>query len=482
MDPGAYSPEMNQLAAQAKHTFQTTAKTGHSMFGSKVARTMKVELLGGDEVTPGPDTYHPDKATASNKIAMAAMSDKEKMPSSSFKSAGRKLTKVPQQDQPGPGAYSPDPDAIYNALPGASMKSNLISKTGRDHSLGGMDISSVQQTATLSITGPGSYNSHQTGSIAHSSSTKQMRMSKVAASASPGAGSLGFDSRSPARKLPHEAVVKSQTPGPSAYNPEASADVANEAKKTFNAKSKTGSSAFGAQEKLGYNPIDGRNLLASNGGDPGAYSPIATREIAHAAQKTFQTTYQAGKGAFGSTPASMTKRVMKLDILGGDEVTPGPDTYHPDKATASNKIAMAAMSDKEKMPSSSFKSAGRKLTKVPQQDQPGPGAYSPDPDAIYNALPGASMKSNLISKTGRDHWIGAKDIQFTMETATSAITGPGSYIPRVTNDGELSTLEARVSDKAMRGWSNYFTSDSIREMFTSLVSNDMTKALWKGHS
>ena len=116
MDPGAYSPEMNQLATQAKHTFQTTAKTGHSMFGSKVARTMKVELLGGDEVTPGPDTYHPDKATASNKIAMAAMSDKEKMPSSSFKSAGRKLTKVPQQDQPGPGAYSPDPDAIYNAL------------------------------------------------------------------------------------------------------------------------------------------------------------------------------------------------------------------------------------------------------------------------------------------------------------------------------------------------------------------------------
>ena len=35
--------------------------------------------------------------------------------------------------------------------------------------------------------------------------------------------------------------------------------------------------------------------------------------------------------------------------------------------------------------------------------------------------------------------------------------------------------------KADRGWSNYFTSDSIREMFTALVADDRTNALWTGH-
>ena len=87
---------------------------------------------------------------------------------------------------------------------------------------------------------------------------------------------------------------------------------------------------------------------------------------------------------------------MQLDI---GEDTPGPDAYNADKATASSKIAMAAMDERERMPSSSFRSAGRKGTQVPQQDQPGPGAYSPNLEAVTEALPGANMRSNIIPKS-----------------------------------------------------------------------------------
>ena len=334
------------------------------------------------------------------------------------------------------------------------------------------------QNATSPITGPGSYDSHAVLSIAKEARKKFERMSRAAAvQVEPGHGSLGFDSKSPSRKLPHEATIDAQVPGPSAYNPEVAAS-----KKTFNTKSKSGASAFGTLEKLGYNAKDGRNLVISTSGDPGAYTPNEKRELAYDAKKTFQAAYKNGKGAFGSTPSSMTKREMQMDLLGGnDDITPGPDTYNVDQATATDKIAMAAMSGKEKMPSSSFRSASRKGLKTAHSDQPGPGAYSPDPDATYDALPGASMKSNLISKTGRDHYLGAMDISATMQNATSPITGPGSYIPRVTNDGEPNTLEERVLLKADRGWSNYFTSDSIREMFTALVADDRTNALWTGH-
>ena len=201
-------------------------------------------------------------------------------------------------------------------------------------------------------------------------------------------------------------------------------------------------------------------------------------QLAAEAKHTFHSASKTGHSRFGSKVA----RTLKMDLLGGnDDITPGPDTYNVDQATATDKIAMAAMSGKEKMPSSSFRSASRKGLKTAHSDQPGPGAYSPDPDATYDALPGASMKSNLISKTGRDHYLGAMDISATMQNATSPITGPGSYIPRVTNDGEPNTLEERVLLKADRGWSNYFTSDSIREMFTAFVADDRTNALWTGH-
>ena len=477
-DPGQYSPELNQLAAQAKESFQVSSKTGHNFFGSKMPRVMKLEM--GEE-TPGPDTYNADKATASNKIAMSAMTDKEKMPSSAFRSAGRKTTKVPQQDQPGPGAYNPNPEATMEALPGASMRSNIVPKSGREISLGGSDVDGNVQNATSAITGPGSYDNHTAHSISRGARKKFERMSRSAATEVPGTGALGFDSRAAARDLPHEKPlekVHSKTPGPGVYNPEASVEVANEAKKTFNAKAKHGSSGFLTTAPLGLNARDGRDMQANDAGDPGTYNPNANRVLAHDAKKTFQTSYKAGKGAFGSTHTSMTKRVMQLDIMGEGE-TPGPDAYNADKATASTKIAMSAMDEREKMPSSAFRSAGRKTTKVPQQDQPGPGAYNPNPEATMEALPGASMRSNIVPKSGREISLGGSDVDSNVQNATSAITGPGSYDPRSTNDGERNTIEARVEVKAETGWSAYFISDSIREMFTSLISDDITKRLWQ---
>ena len=72
----------------------------------------------------------------------------------------------------------------------------------------------------------------------------------------------------------------------------------------------------------------------------------------------------------------------------------------------------------------------------------------------------------------------AEDPSF--RTGTEVLVGPGSYFPVTCIDGELDTIENRMLYKAERGASHGFVSDSIREMFTSLVSNDFTKAIWKG--
>ena len=356
------------------------------------------------------------------------------------------------------------------------MRSNIIPKSGRNVWVGASDVTASLIDATSPITGPGSYESHVSNSIAKEARKKFERMSRASAVEVPGQGSLGFNSRAAARELPHEHDRKQNVPGPGVYNPELSGELAAEAKQTFNTKMKAGTSGFATHVVRGTNPKDGRDLVPNDGGDPGSYNPNVMRELAAQAKKTFQSAFKGGRGAFGSTQTSMTKRTMQLDI---GEDTPGPDAYNADKATASSKIAMAAMDERERMPSSSFRSAGRKGTRVPQQDQPGPGAYSPNLEAVTEALPGANMRSNIIPKSGRNIYMGGSDIASSISNATSPITGPGSYDPRTTNNGELSTLEEKVFAEADRGWGSNFSSDTTREMFTALISDDATRPLWQ---
>ena len=64
-------------------------------------------------------------------------------------------------------------------------------------------------------------------------------------------------------------------------------------------------------------------------------------------------------------------------------------------------------------------------------------------------LPGANMASNILSKTGRDHRFTAESLgHFGMMTGPEV--GPGTYNPRVTNDGEFDTIEGRVQVVVVR--------------------------------
>jgi hypothetical protein len=133
---------------------------------------------------------------------------------------------------------------------------------------------------------------------------------------------------------------------------------------------------------------------------------------------------------------------------------------------------MAAMEEREKMPSSAFRSAGRKGMVIPNQDEPGPGAYDPNPEVTQNAQPGGSMRSNIVSKTGREVSVGGADVDMLVQRATSTMVGPTSYFPH-----EATTIKASSEKKARRGWGVHFMSDSVRDMFTALIRNDHTATL-----
>ena len=478
-DPGQYNVEMNQIAAKSKASFQVSSKAGKSSFGSNVPRETQLsatEVINKDGPTPSPDAYNIDRVPVNAKAAMATITDSENMPMSAFKSTTRKYAPTPQKDQPGPGTYNPNDAAITAQLPGANMKSNPMSRTGRDSTVGGADVDALAAGATSALVGPGAYeNEHR--SIGTEARKKFERMSRKASStAAETRDGIGFNQRQPARDLPFEKPIKkhaSNQPGPGSFNPEASKEVAAEAKQTFNTKMKAGTSGFASGTKLakleGANRKDGRNLEFESLGDPGAYNPNPTSGLAVDAKKTFQVTYKSGKGAFGSTPNSLTKRVLKLDILGADqkgEGTPGPDVYNIDKVPVNAKAAMATITDSENMPMSAFKSTTQKYAPTPQGDQPGPGQYNPNDDAITPALPGANMNANPMSRTGRDTLAMCDPMA---NQPTEVIVGPGTYFPTTTNDGELNSIDIRATVKAERGWGFAYMSDTIREMWTGFA-------------
>ena len=93
-------------------------------------------------------------------------------------------------------------------------------------------------------------------------------------------------------------------------------------------------------------------------GDPGAYDPDRTRDLAAAATNTFGRSNRAGSGGFGSASA----REMKLDVTGED--TPGPGTYRSKKE----------LSEGPHMPSAAFRSSSAQRGKERNSSTPGAGS------------------------------------------------------------------------------------------------------------
>ena len=97
-------------------------------------------------------------------------------------------------------------------------------------------------------------------------------------------------------------------------------------------------------------------------GDPGAYNPAASGNLASAATNSFGRSNKTGSGAFGASSA----REMKLDIMGED--TPGPGSYSSKKD----------LSESTSMPSSAFRSSSAQRMKSTHSATPGAGAYNPN--------------------------------------------------------------------------------------------------------
>jgi hypothetical protein len=391
------------------------------------------------------------------------------MKSSSFASTSAQRGKfaLPQQSNPGAGAYSP---AYSATMPEVG---NLVSKTGREHKFPSDNLDGVgNDSSTQPHVGPGSYNSHAHKTISKSDSTKVSKQSKAAAASTPGAGALGFGSKYSQRELPHEefhgkASEAEATPGPGQYEPrvtELGSGLTSDAatKESFNTQAKLGKQQFMSQSTRAADTSPDKT--GSSSGDLNAYNPNVNREIAYDAKRTFQTGAKVGKANFGGTEKRtllMSNQVTKIPSqgwTGSIEDTPGPAAYDSLVDEKGREHSMHKQSGAEKMKSSSFASTSAQRGKfaLPQQSNPGAGAYSP----AYSAM--MPEVGNLVSKTGRDHHFPSDNLDGVgNDSSTQPHVGPGSYNSHLakTISYDLELLHGELPHAS-------FISESFRTIYT----------------
>jgi len=265
----------------------------------------------------------------------------------------------------------------------------------------------TEKTSTDMGVGPGTYESHTDQSLAQSVAKSVERMSR---------SNPGFGSRQPARELPYQKE-QADMPGPGAYDGQ-----------KFKAPDGHASAFKSGSQRL---------QVEEPTGDPGAYDPHATRDLAASAQNSFGRSNRAGSGGFGAASA----REMKLDIMGED--TPGPGTYRGKKE----------LSEGSQMPSSAFRSSSAQRGKERNNATPGAGSYDPHLEAVEPGMQngGAGMRSK------------AQRFQ-TEKTSTDMGVGPGSYENDQLNNGNRASIRSRVIDSINGGTSASFRSDTVRQM------------------
>ena len=118
--------------------------------------------------------------------------------------------------------------------------------------------------------------------------------------------------------------MRNNTPGPGSYNAALSARDYGGAASAFKSES----------QRLQVEDADV--------GDPGAYDPYASGDIATTSRRSYNRSAKGGRNGFGAQSA----RAMKVDIFG--ENTPGPGQYDSKRPQEDTRNSM---------PSSSFKSS-----------------------------------------------------------------------------------------------------------------------------
>lgn len=192
-DPGAYDPFTGDtISARVSFSHNKLNRP----FSAMSARALQLDVYG--EGVPGPGTYR----SADAKMGLMAEIDDNR---SVFKSGTPQRPPPAMQNVPGPNVYSPNHASIEpnKRDSGASMRSVSSRFRRADH-----PDSTCSQSMTEESVGPGSYNSHEHGTILLTSARSLVRSSKLRPA---------FGTVCPQRELPHE---KSTTPGPGAYQPE----------------------------------------------------------------------------------------------------------------------------------------------------------------------------------------------------------------------------------------------------------------------
>merc|ERR1719424_2442197 len=188
------------------------------------------------EDTPGPGSYKGGTNDFGRELF-------QKGPSSSFRSSSAQRAKGKSADTPGAGSYDPRMSAVEpsSSNSGAGMRSKA------------QRFQQEKQTTDGGV-GPGTYESQGDRSLAASVAKSVERMSR---------SNPGFGSRQPARELPYQKE-QADMPGPGAYEGQK-----YRAPDGHASAFKSGSQRLQVEEPTG---------------DPGAYDPNATRDLAAAAQ------------------------------------------------------------------------------------------------------------------------------------------------------------------------------------------------------
>ena len=193
-DPGAYDPF---TGADLSHRVSFSHNKMHRPFGSLSSR--ELQLLSPGVGVPGPGSYRVGEA----KMALIAEINDNR---SAFKSGSAQRPPPAITSTPGPNFYSPDLRSIEPNLrdSGATMRSVGDRFRRMDH-----PDSTISQSMTDASIGPGSYNSHEHGSIALLTKRSLARSSKLR----PAFGTVCAQ-----RALPYS--VRDNIPGPGSYQPE----------------------------------------------------------------------------------------------------------------------------------------------------------------------------------------------------------------------------------------------------------------------
>jgi hypothetical protein len=245
--------------------------------------------------------------------------------------------------------------------------------------------------------------------------------------------------------LPHEKPLKNEsatTAGPGSHDPYKPNEIAASKNKSHNKLGQIGKLNFGTFASSGER---GTPVAPSDVRD---YNPNHNRIMSWSARFTHRKSDSEGKGGFGS----QTARVLHLEGAyngmpngAGFKMAQTPSAYDAKVDEKGRSWEMHSVAEIEKgHTSAAFASTSKQRQNVvlPSADVPGPGAYYPNDACTIEHLPGANPESNIVSKVGRDGRYSADTLDPNVDRQTPPQVGPGSYDPKVTNDGQLSTVRA----------------------------------------